>query len=51
METRKPYEKPKLNQVKLVPQETMLSGCKTPSGAGGRNSACTGTACKKTTGS
>ena len=28
-QSRKPYQKPHIEQVKLVPEETVLGGCKT----------------------
>ena len=31
---RKPYRKPRIEQVKLVPEEAVLSACKTLSGGG-----------------
>ncbi|MCK4994624.1 MAG: hypothetical protein KAS13_06230 [Candidatus Omnitrophica bacterium] len=53
MVTKKPYRKPEITQIKLVPEETMLSGCKQVSGAGGKTERCfpvTG-ACKIDSGS
>ena len=36
-EDRKPYRKPVIQQVKLVPEEAVLGGCKTASAGGGIN--------------
>ena len=40
MKKRKPYRKPRLERVRLLPEETMLSGCKLDTGAGGKNEKC-----------
>lgn len=32
--TRKPYRKPQIEQVRLVPEEAVLGWCKTGSGGG-----------------
>jgi hypothetical protein len=38
MVRRKPYRKPQVNQVKLMPEEAVLAGCKlTGTGAASRN--------------
>jgi hypothetical protein len=34
-ETRKPYCKPEIERVKLVPEEAVLGGCKTLANGGG----------------
>jgi len=50
IQSRKPYQKPQIEHVKLVPEETVLGGCKTlsypiavvgtPNGCGLLNTAC-----------
>lgn len=40
MSKKKLYRKPEITQVKLVPEETMLSGCKQVGGAGGKSERC-----------
>ena len=37
---RKPYKKPMLNKVKLVPEEAVLGVCKNDLGAGPNQSQC-----------
>lgn len=53
MKTKKPYSKPKIGQVKLVPGEAVLTGCKTTSGVGGKADKCypVSAGCKTTSGS
>ena len=33
---KKPYEKPQIKQVNLVPEEATLQNCKTPGGSSGQ---------------
>ena len=49
MSKRKPYQKPEINQVKLKPEEAVLTGCKMSSGSGGVNEKCypVSSACKQ----
>ena len=37
---RKPYHKPQLEQIKLVAEEAVLSGCKDPGGHGPGGGSC-----------
>ena len=47
MAKKKNYQKPEINQVKLVPEEAVLLGCKRADGIGGKTDKCTtGNACK-----
>ncbi len=34
MNSKKPYQKPQLQEVKLVPEEAVLAACKTATGRG-----------------
>ena len=42
METNKkrPYRKPQIEEVKLIPEEAVLTNCKTASGRGSTTRAC-----------
>ncbi|MBU2063263.1 MAG: hypothetical protein KKF93_02590 [Candidatus Omnitrophica bacterium] len=53
MEKKKAYRKPDISEIKLVPEETLLSGCKQVSGAGGKTNKCPplGSGCKSDNGS
>ena len=33
-EKKRPYSKPEITQVRLLPEEAVLGGCKTPGGGG-----------------
>lgn len=40
MTKRKTYLKPAINKVNLIPEEAVLTGCKTTGGTGGKNDRC-----------
>jgi hypothetical protein len=53
MPAKKPYQKPKLEQVSLIPEEAVLTACKANTGIGGKSDRCppTSTGCKTDFGS
>lgn len=53
MKEKKPYQKPTMAKVNLVPEEAVLIGCKQATGAGGKNERCypVSGGCKTTSGS
>ncbi len=53
MQIRKSYQKPKLNQVRLIPEEAVLTACKNLGGPGGKGNKCPNlsSGCKTTAGS
>lgn len=52
---KRPYKRPEVSEVKLTPEEAVLSGCKTDSGTGAPKSAtnlkCRGHRCAAAIGS
>jgi hypothetical protein len=39
---RRPYQKPQIKEVKLIPEEAVLKVCKSPVGTGARPGNCRG---------
>ena len=46
IKVRRSYQKPRIKEVKLVPQEAVLATCKVNSGDAGPTSTCRNTGCR-----